>query len=200
MLAGTILAPLVIATAGLEAGLVIGGIALAATGLVAALVAPREAAVDTVVEARIRLLGSVALFATAPRFALEGFAADCREVSVPAGTDVIREGDAPDALYVLVEGTADVTSSPAGHRINTLGAGDFFGEIGLLKGIPRTATVTTSADSVLLRIEGDTFLALVRTGVAHRGVLGRSVGLRLSDRRGRATGEPGGDHGSEAAV
>jgi CRP-like cAMP-binding protein len=67
-----------------------------------------------------------------------------------------------------------------------MAAGDFFGEIGLLKGVPRTATVTTTEPSILLRIEGETFLSLVRTGVAHRGVLGRSVGVRLSERRGSA--------------
>jgi CRP-like cAMP-binding protein len=55
-----------------------------------------------------------------------------------------------------------------------------------LKSVPRTATVTTTAPSTLLRIEGDVFLSLVRTGIAHRGVLGRSVGVRLSGRRGAA--------------
>jgi CRP-like cAMP-binding protein len=104
---------------------------------------------------------------------------------VPAGEDVIREDDIPDALYVLVEGAAVVTSA-AGGRLNTMAAGDFFGEIGLLKGVPRTATVTMTEPSTLLRIEGETFLSLVRTGVAHRGVLGRSVGVRLSERRGSA--------------
>ena len=94
---------------------------------------------------------------------------------MPAGEAVIREGDAPDALYVLVDGAAVVTSG-AGGRLNAMAAGDFFGEIGLLKGVPRTATVTTTEPCTLLRIEGDVFLSLVRTGVAQRGVLGRSVG------------------------
>jgi CRP-like cAMP-binding protein len=82
-----------------------------------------------------------------------------------------------------VDGAAVVTSGPEHRRLNEMAPGDFFGEIGLLKGIPRTATVTTAVPSTLLRIEGDTFLALVRAGVAHRGVLGRSVGMRLSERR-----------------
>ena len=62
---------------------------------------------------------------------------------MPAGEAVIREGDTPDALYVLVDGAAVVTSG-AGGRLNTMAAGDFFGEIGLLKGVPRTATVTST--------------------------------------------------------
>ena len=103
---------------------------------------------------------------------------------MPAGEAVIHEGDAPDALYVLVDGAAVVTSA-AGGRLNAMAAGDFFGEIGLLKGVPRTATVTSTEPCTLLRMDGETFLSLVRTGVAHRGVLGRSVGTRLSVRRGQ---------------
>jgi CRP-like cAMP-binding protein len=153
----------------------------------AAVAARREPAPEAVVEERVGLLAGLSLFANAPRFALEGLAASCRELRVPAGEDVILEGDAPDALYVLVAGAAAVTASPGRELRNTMAARDSFGEIGLLKGIPRTATVTTTLPSTLLRIEGDTFLSLVRQGVAHRGVLGRSVGLRLSERwRARA--------------
>ena len=184
MVAGTILAPILVAVGGLGIAFAVGGVALTATGVVAFVFGRREAAPAAASEARVRLLAGLSLFSDAPRFALEGLAADCRELRVPAGEAVIREGDPPDALYVIVEGAAVVTSG-AGGTLNTMGAGDFFGEIGLLKGVPRTATVTTTEPSVLLRIEGDVFLSLVRTGVAHRGVLGRSVGVRLSERRGQ---------------
>ena len=183
MIIGTILAPLAVAWGGLGAGFLVAGLIVAATGVVVAVAARGRAVPAMVAEERVRLLAGLSLFSGAPRFALEGFAADCRELLVPAGTVVIREGDAPDALFVIVDGTAEVTSGPERRHLNEMGAGDFFGEIGLLKGIPRTATVTTTAPSTLLRIEGETFLALVRTGVAHRGVLGRNVGARLSERR-----------------
>ncbi len=182
MVAGTILAPILVSVAGLEFAFAVGGIALLTTGVIAFAFGRREAAPAAGLEDRIRLLAGLSLFAAAPRFALEGLAADCRELQVAAGEDVIHEGDAPDALYVIVVGEAVVTSA-AGGRLNTMAAGDFFGEIGLLKGVPRTATVITTAPSTLLRIEGETFLSLVRTGVAHRGVLGQSVGIRLSARR-----------------
>jgi MFS family permease len=184
MVVGTILAPIIVSVAGLPIAFAVGGVALTATGVVAFVFGRRVAAPAAASEARVRLLAALSLFADAPRFALEGLAADCQELRVPAGEAVIREGDAPDALYVLVEGAAVVTSGAA-MTLNTMAAGDFFGEIGLLKGVPRTATVTTTEPSTLLRIEGETFLSLVRTGVAHRGVLGRSVGVRLSGRRGQ---------------
>jgi MFS family permease len=183
MVAGTILAPILVSVAGLGVAFAVGGVALTATGIIAFVFGRREAAPAAASEARVQLLAGLSLFSGAPRFALEGLAADCRELRVPADEAVIREGDAPDALYVLVDGAAVVTSG-AGGRLNTMAAGDFFGEIGLLKGVPRTATVTTTEPSTLLRIEGDVFLSLVRTGVAQRGILGRSVGVRLSERRG----------------
>ena len=182
MVAGTILAPILVSVAGIEIAFAVGGVVLASTGVIALAFGRRGAAPVAASEARVRLLAGLSLFAAAPRFALEGLAADCLELRVPAGEDVIHEGDTPDALYVLVAGAAVVTSD-AGGTLNTMAAGDFFGEIGLLKGVPRTATVTTTEPSTLLRIEGETFLSLVRTGVAHRGVLGRSVGVRLSERR-----------------
>lgn len=189
MVAGTILAPIVVSVAGLEVAFAIGGVVLAATGVIAFAFGRHEAAPSAGLEARVRLLAGLSLFAAAPRFTLEGLAVECRELRVPAGEDLIREGDTPDALYVIVEGAAVVTSAAAGP-LNTMAAGDFFGEIGLLKGVPRTATVTSTQPCTLLRIEGETFLSLVRTGVAHRGVLGRSVGTRLSARRDPAAAGP----------
>jgi MFS family permease len=189
MVAGTILAPIVVSVAGLEVAFAIGGVVLAATGVLAFAFGRHEAAPSAGLEARVRLLAGLSLFAAAPRFTLEGLAAECRELHVPAGEILIREGDAPDALYVIVEGAAGVTSAATGP-LNTMAAGDFFGEIGLLKGVPRTATVTSTRPCTLLRIEGETFLSLVRTGVAHRGVLGRSVGTRLSPQRGPTAAGP----------
>ncbi|MFN8628747.1 MAG: cyclic nucleotide-binding domain-containing protein [Chloroflexota bacterium] len=107
---------------------------------------------------------------------------------LPAGTVVIREGDAPDDLYVLVSGAATVTREGSPQPINTVGPGDFFGEIGLLRRVPRTATVTTTESSVLLRIDGALFLELVGSGVAHGPTLGRSVGQRLARSRSAAEG------------
>ncbi len=181
MVAGSIMAPIAVAAGGLELAFLIIAVVLVGVGglaLIAARTATRRAPVS---EARVQVLNGLAIFANAPRFALEGLAAGARELRVRASTDVVRVGGAPDALYVIVDGSALVTAAD-GSRLNVLGAGDFFGEIGIVKGVPRTATVTMTAASTLLRIEADAFLALIRDGAVHHGALGRSVGARLAHR------------------
>jgi CRP-like cAMP-binding protein len=182
MVGGTILAPWLAATAGLDAALATGGIALAGIGALTAVAVRGAPAADAPIEARVRLLGGLALFADAPRFAVEGLAGACRELRVDPGTAVVTEGETADALYVVVDGMLDVTKGPTGARLNELHDGDFFGEIGLVKGVPRTATVTARSATTLLRIEAATFRSLIESGTAHHAVLGRSVGLRLARR------------------
>ena len=80
MVAGTILAPILVSVAGIEIAFALGGVVLASTGVVAFVFGRREAAPAAVSEARVRLLAGLSLFAAAPRFALEGLAADCREL------------------------------------------------------------------------------------------------------------------------
>jgi hypothetical protein len=181
MVGGSLLAPVAIAAAGLGPSFVGAGLVLAAVGVVAALLLRDGATADASLEPRVELLAGLGVFSGAPRFALEGLAAGAVELRVPAGRQLITEGDEPDDLYVLVGGTVAVSKGALDHVIATLRAPDFFGEIGLLKHVPRTASVVTTEPSVLLRIDGPTFLALVRTGVASRATLGRSVGARLAE-------------------
>ena len=152
-------------------------------GIVLAMARSPEPA-SAVPEARLRLLADLSIFAGAPPFAIEGLASACREVRVPAGAVVIRAGDPADALFVIVGGSAVVTAA-SGAVLATLGVGDYFGEIGIVKGVPRTATVTAATGSTLVRIEAEDFLALIRDGAVARGVLGRGVGVRLA--RGATT-------------
>ncbi|MGH9304848.1 MAG: MFS transporter [Acidimicrobiales bacterium] len=124
---------------------------------------------DRAAAARAELLRPIAvllegceLFATAGQAALERLAAlaSCRIVD--AGTAVVREGEAADALYLIEEGTVQVTAAgEAGieRSLRTMTAGQYFGEIGLLESIPRTATVTATSPLALYRIEGPDFLA-----------------------------------------
>jgi CRP-like cAMP-binding protein len=84
------------------------------------------------------------------------------EVEVAAGVPVVVEGAVADAFSVVVSGELDVTA--IGERgvqpvlLRTLGPGTYFGEIGLIGRIPRTATVKAATDCTLLRIEGQDFL------------------------------------------
>jgi MFS family permease len=109
---------------------------------------------------KVALLQSLGIFAKASRSALEQLAKSMTEQSVPTGGVIIREGDPADALYVLVDGRVDVHALGEGvepHHLRTMDAGSYFGEIGLLENIPRTATITALTACTLYRIDGADF-------------------------------------------
>lgn len=82
------------------------------------------------------------------------------DTNVPAGTTLIVENDTGTTSYVIVEGEAEVTF--AGAHLNTLRAGDLFGEMALLDQAPRCATVTATTDLHLLVFDEHGFDELVR--------------------------------------
>jgi len=110
---------------------------------------------------KIELLGQLGIFAAGSRSVLERLAAACTDETVAAGTVIIREGDTADAFYVLRSGSVDIKakgSGPTERHLAITEAGGYFGEIGLLEQIPRTATVTALDECQLYRIDGDQFL------------------------------------------
>ena len=76
------------------------------------------------------------------------------------GARIVREGDIGDTFYVILEGEAKVTSK-SGRVVNRLRPGDFFGEISLLDGGPRTATVVADTPMVVLGIARNAFLRTI---------------------------------------
>jgi MFS family permease len=104
----------------------------------------------------VNRLATLGIFDGTSRAAIERVAACVVRTEVSPGTVVVREGDAADELYAMVDGEVSVTK--AGEEVNLLRADDWFGEIGLLQRRPRNATVTASAHSVLWRIPGSVFL------------------------------------------
>jgi CRP-like cAMP-binding protein len=112
-------------------------------------------------EPKVTLLESLEIFAKARRPILERLATAATEVRFPPDTTIIRESEPADAMCVLAEGDVRVTAhgNAAEHELAELKAPSYFGEIGVLEGIPRTATVTTLTDCRCERIEGETLLA-----------------------------------------
>jgi MFS family permease len=113
------------------------------------------------VAARVAILEPLGLFRNASQAGLEALAAAATEITVPAGTVIIAEGDHADAFYVLTAGQADVSAvgeaGTAPAHLRTLGPGSYLGEIGLLAGVPRTATVTAQTPATLLRVSDADF-------------------------------------------
>jgi CRP/FNR family cyclic AMP-dependent transcriptional regulator len=110
--------------------------------------------------AKIELLKGVPLFGRCSKRELEEIASLADELDMPKGRELTRQGARGREFVVLVEGTADVKRN--GRRINSLREGDFLGEIALVTGTLRTATVTTTAPSRLLVISAAAFRQLMR--------------------------------------
>jgi MFS family permease len=107
----------------------------------------------------IGLLRRVPMFQPLPLPAIEQLARGLEPVHVPAGQAVFRQGDPADRFYVIETGAADVVGD--GRRVTTLGPGDGFGEIALLRRVPRTATVRAATDLELEALTCDRFLPVV---------------------------------------
>ncbi|MGB9376955.1 MAG: MFS transporter [Mycobacteriales bacterium] len=110
---------------------------------------------------RIALLEHLGMFAAATRPVLEALADATTDVEAAPSTIIVAEGEPADALYILVSGEVAVDArgeADESRRIRTLEAPAYFGEIGLLRRVPRTATVTALEACRLYRIEGTEFL------------------------------------------
>lgn len=123
---------------------------------------------------RLSLLQQAAILAESSQVALESLAGSSLMVELGPGTDVVREGEEADALYVIGAGSVLVHAHGEGtteRQLASLGPGDCFGEIGLIEHIPRTATVTTTSLSRLLRVDGPTFVEVLSAGRASPSLL-----------------------------
>jgi CRP-like cAMP-binding protein len=122
----------------------------------------RSAAAAERLRPRVALLSELDLLTGADRTTLERLAAAATEVVLPAGETVIREGEEADALWILERGELSV--SAGSRELEPVRAPGYVGELGLLHGIPRTATVRTRQESTLLRIGGQDFLDALQSG------------------------------------
>ena len=99
-----------------------------------------------------------------------------------AGQTIIREGDPAESFLILTKGGASVRQSgPSGEReISTLKPGDFFGEIGLLSGTPRNATVRATAPTEVLELDAAGFRDLIENSTETKDRVQRSMEERLA--------------------
>jgi len=128
-------------------------------------------------DAKTALLKKVPLFADCSKEELTLIADTAVEVEFPQGAAIINEGDETLEFYVVITGNADVLRRD--KLLRTLGPGDFFGEIAILLGAPRSATVTTTSPVRVLVIDKPELSRLLREVKGlHRKVI-RALGERL---------------------
>jgi hypothetical protein len=176
---GSVAVPLVIAGAGVTGALIFAG------SVVPLVVALRfrplrrvdSAAVVPVVA--IALLRSLHVFRSLPVPALEGIAHTATNRTAPAGDSIVEQGELGDHYYVIADGTVEIRKD--GHPVGTLGRGEGFGEIALLRDVERTATVVALTDTALLAIEREPFLVAVTGHGQTRDRLDAVAATRLSD-------------------
>ena len=153
---GAIITPGLISVLGTRGALVVVGAFLPALVLLSwrGLRAIDAAAVAPARE--LALLDSVPMFAPLAVAAKEQVAKSLIPISRPAGHEIVKEGDAGDRFYIVASGTAEVTQD--GRHLRDCGPGDYFGEIALLRDVPRTASVTAIDDMELYALERAAFV------------------------------------------
>jgi MFS family permease len=177
---GAAVAPALVSALGTRGALVAAGL------LLPALVLPsfgvlrridREAALPL---HDIELLRRVPFFASLPEPALERLAQSAEHSEFQAGETVVTQGDSGNRFYVVEDGELAVEID--GKNVATLREGDYFGEIALLRDVPRTATVRARSDSSLLALDRADFLNAVTGYAPSLSSAEAVVGLRLAAR------------------
>jgi NTE family protein len=127
------------------------------------------------------LVRDAPLFAAAPGSALDALEASRSERTVAAGEWLFREGDLPDALYVVVSGRLRVTAHIGDEEetIRVVGPGSLLGELGVLTGAARSASVQAVRDSQVVALDAARFLELVRTDAAFAAALAEELARQL---------------------
>ncbi|HXJ27607.1 MAG TPA: cyclic nucleotide-binding domain-containing protein [Streptosporangiaceae bacterium] len=173
---GAVAAPLLLHTLGVRGtlGLLGGGL----TVLTGAHVR-RFARFDMTMPApgeEVGLLRRLAMFAALPLAVIELLATDLKPHDFAPGTAAVREGEAGDLFYLIVAGSATV--NVGGKPGPSLGAGDCFGEIALLRNIPRVATVVADQPMRTLALEREAFLV----AIASNGMSGAAADALVDQR------------------
>jgi MFS family permease len=159
MAVGSLAAPVVIHLLGGRGAFVATGVFLPTVGLVAWTWIRRLDSRALPPGPSFTLLEAIPMFAVLPQAELEQLSHDLTRVSVRAGTDIMVEGRPGDRFYLVDSGSVSIISQ--GRVVTTTGHGGYFGEIALLRDVPRTATVRANVDVELFALEREAFLEVV---------------------------------------
>jgi hypothetical protein len=174
---GAIVAPGLVAIAGIRGALVASGLLLPILALVSWGNLDRINNRVVVPERELELLKRLPIFSPLAPATLERLAMNLIPIRRRGGETVMRTGDVGDRFYVVETGELDVTVDHAPPR--RLNPGDAFGEIALLRDVPRTATVTARTDVSLYGLDRDTFVSAVTGNSESSGVADALIATRL---------------------
>jgi CRP-like cAMP-binding protein len=111
-------------------------------------------------DVKVELLRRTPLFSKCSKRELGLIAAIADEINIPAGRDLIREGERGREFFALVEGTVEVRRK--GRRVDLKGGSEFFGEMALISAAPRNATVTATSPVRAFVVTEPAFSTLLR--------------------------------------
>jgi MFS family permease len=159
---GSLTAPAIVDAVGVHAAFVVVGLILP---LLTLATYRRLAAIDVAVapSKELDLIGEVPMFSPLSLAAKESLAASLAPVAAAPGECVIRAGEIGDEFFLVAGGELEID---AGGAQTIAAAGDYFGEIALLRDVPRTATVTARTQSLLYALPRSAFLAAVTSHAA----------------------------------
>lgn len=174
---GTLAAPLLVSAVGARNALLLTGLPLP---LLAAALWRRLRRLDDGSRPSspwAQLLAETAIFAPLSVAVREQLARSLEERELPPRTTVFAQGDRGDDFYLVASGEVEVEVD--GNRVRTLGRGEYFGEIALLRDVPRTATIRTVGEVRLLALGRDSFLATVASNRGSADAADAVMGARL---------------------
>jgi MFS family permease len=156
---GSALAPVVVSLLGVRGALMVTGVVLPILAAASWRTMRGEERWSVVPERELRLLRGVPMLASLPLTVLEQLAGGLRPVRFADGIPIIRQGEVGDRFYIVAEGEAEVRSE--GKPLRRLGPGDSFGEIALLRDVPRTVDVLALGEVLAYALDRPLFVQAV---------------------------------------
>jgi MFS family permease len=178
---GAVIAPLLLHALGTRGALIAAGAVLPVLIIPAW---PSLVALDTgtaIPADRLAVLRQIPIFAPLPEPTIERLASDLQEVDVTAGQTLFSKGDDGELFYIVADGEMEIHADERPTIV--LDRGGFFGEIALLRDVPRTATVRARTDAKLYALGRNSFIPAVTGHAPSRDAADKVIGVRLGPAR-----------------
>jgi hypothetical protein len=175
---GGIIAPVIVALFGVQGALVSTGLVLPVLTALFWRSLKRIDAGAGFAQRQVTLLRAIPMFAPLSLLMVERLASSLTRMNFQTGTEVFRQGDVGDSFYIISDGQVEIRVD--GRIAGRLRAGDYFGEIALLRDVRRTGTAITRSEVTLFALNGIEFVAAVTGHPESADAANAVIGARLS--------------------